>query len=78
MNNDYLKEKIKLIQELVNIQSGDEILWAIVLPNVMQTAQEAYLQEKLRILHYLIEEDDIEDMKIIIENERIKTKESNP
>ncbi len=45
-----LIERFSLIKRLVNEQAEDEGLWFVA-----ETAPEAYLQEKLRELHRLIE-----------------------
>ena len=56
-----VEEKLKQIKELVDKQVNDEGLWFIA-----KTAPEAYLQQELRKLHALIEEDiKIEDVFII-------------
>jgi len=46
------EEKLKQIKELVDKQAEDEGLWFIA-----RTCPEGYLQQELRKLHALIEED---------------------
>lgn len=56
-----IKEKWKQIKELAEKQANDRGLWFIA-----KTAPEAYLQQELRKLHALIEEDiKMEDIFII-------------
>lgn len=48
-------EKLQKIRKLVDEQAKDEGLWGIH-PSGQQPIVEAYLQQELRRLHYLIEE----------------------
>lgn len=55
-------DRIKLIRKLVDIQAEDDGLWFIA-----ETASEAYFQQRLRELHTVIESDDMQAIKQIIE-----------
>lgn len=61
-----LQSSFALIVEAINAQAQDKALWSSPIGR-LQTAQEAYLQESLRDLHRVIEDQDTEALKRIKE-----------
>lgn len=58
-------DKKLLIESLVNLQAEDEAIWFIA-----DYASEAYLQDALRLLHKVIESNDVKEIEQLIENYR--------
>lgn len=56
--------KLKLLQEYIKVQAKDEALWQ----TDIRTPVEAYLQQEIRHLAFLIEDATPEEIKISIEN----------
>jgi hypothetical protein len=55
-------ERVKLIQKMVDIQAEDDGLWCIT-----NNPYEAYLQYRLRQLHMVVESNNLDEIKKIIE-----------
>ncbi len=53
--------KQELLKSLVDLQAEDEAIWFIA-----DRASEAYLQEALRLLHAVIESNDIKEIEELI------------
>ena len=65
----YLRKKMELILEAVKAQAEDETLWAVNMPGeeFRISVAERYMQQSLRWLHDVIEKDDENALRRIID-----------
>lgn len=67
------KEKLGKLQELINLQALDPMLWSTP-QDRKPTIFEAYLQQELRRVHLIVESENMEEIEGLIEDYKSELK----